>query len=186
MSITISFRPGIGEDVRYIKSSWLHSFRNGEGVKDIPNSVYFDYEEKILRYIIPRCSNVGGILIAYESDGTDEWRDVVDRPILGYIVCEPFEGALMVHMTYVRGYNQAGKKMGKQYRRLGIGTALLEAAQRKFGLETAPLIYTYRTKMCWSEYDFRQRLKDLGATYVFYPKYTLLPSDWETGQAPVG
>ena len=46
----------------------------------------------------------------------------------------------------------------------------------------APILYTYRTEMCWKEYGFRQKLKELGATYVFYPKFSLLPDKWETGR----
>lgn len=180
----ITFRPGVGSDVRYIKNTWLKSFRDGEGVKDVPNSVYYHYEEKILRHIIPRCSNSGGVIIAYEEDHVADYDHIIDRPILGYIVCEPFEGRLLVHMCYVRGYEKAGKKDGQKYRRQGIATELVKEAMRRFRTPTDSFFYTYRTKMCWKEYGFRQALKRAGAVYVLYPKFSLLPSGWETGQTP--
>jgi len=183
-ALQITFRPGVGSDIRYLKNTWLKSFRDGEGVKDIPNSVYYHYEEKVLRYIIPRCSNVGGVIIAYEEDFVDDWEHIVDRPILGYIVCESFEGRLLVHMTYVRGYEKVGKVGGHKYRRQGIATELVKEAMRRFKTPTDSFFYTYRTQMCWKEYDFRQKLKDVGATYVLYPKFSLLPNKWETGQDP--
>jgi len=182
--LQITFRPGVEADVRYFKNTWMKSFRDGEGVKDVPNSVYYHYEEKILRYIIPRCSNTGGVIVAYEEDYVNEWQHIIDRPILGYIVCEPFEGRLLVHMTYVRGYDKPGKVGGHKYRRRGIATALLKEAMRRFKTPTDSFFYTYRTQMCWKEYDFRRALKDIGATYVLYPKFSLLPQNWETGQDP--
>jgi hypothetical protein len=182
--LRIAFRPAVGSDVRYLKHSWLKSFRDGEGVKDIPNSVYFFYEERILQHIIPRCSNQGGVIIAYENDFIDDWHHIVEKDILGYIVCEPFEDRLLVHMCYVRGYDKEGKAKGKQYRRQGIGTALLEEAMRKFKCPTNTFFYTYRTKMCWEQYEFRKKLKERGAKYVLYPKFSLLPRAWETGQTP--
>jgi len=186
----ISFRPGVPADVRYLKNTWLHAFRDGEGVRDIPNGIYWDYEDKVLQVIIPRCSNAKGVLVAYPTQPPDtDWHTIVEAPILGYIVCEPMVDALLVHMTYVRGHQKKGKKTGQQCRRQGIGSALLAEAQRKFHLEGAPIRYTYRTDMCWREYGFRQKLKELGATYVFYPKFSLLPGgcaqcqtpSWETG-----
>ncbi len=183
--ILLAFRPGVESDVRYLKNTWLHAFRDGEGAKDIPNSVYFHYEEKILRYIIPRCSNVGGVIVAYENDHVAEWDHIIDRPILGYIVAEPFEGRLLVHMCYVRGFDKPGKRTGSKYRKRGIGTALLQEAMRKFKTPTNEFMYTYRTKMCWHEFNFRQALKRARATYVLYPKYSLLPKNWETGDAPI-
>lgn len=185
--LTIAFRPGTNADVPYLKSTWLHSFRNGEGARDIPNTVYYKYEGAILTYVIPRCSNQGGVVVAYEDQGPDaSWAQMVDADILGYIVAEEFEGMLLVHMTYVRGYNKPGKKSGNKYRRRGIATELLREVQRKLGLEGKKILYTYRTEMCWQAYAFRKALKRIDADYVLYPKYTLLPGGWETGMPQSG
>ena len=184
--LRIEFRPGVNSDIDYIKSTWLHSYRNGEGVKDVPNSVYYDYENRALVHIIPRCSNTGGVVVAHEAlPESASFADRVDAPILGYIVAEPLEGALLVHFCYVRGYKRAGKKIGAEYRQRGIATALLAEIQRRLRAESQPVLYTYRTEACWKYFGFRQKLKELGITYMPYLKYTLLPSGWETGKLDV-
>lgn len=181
--LPIAFRPGVSADLSYIKNSWLESFRDGDGVRGIPNSFYYEYEQKILRKTLPRCSNSGGVIIAHEHFPEDEYLDCIERPILGWICAEALTTGLLVHYIYVRGHQQKGKKYGGAYRNRGIARSLLEEAQRKQGLEGEPVFYCYRTEPCWSTPRARELHKELKATYVEYYKYSMLPIDW---QGPVG
>lgn len=182
--LTIHFRPACPKDVAYLKSTWLHSFRSGEGAKGCPNSVYYGYHDAILRHVIPRCSNANGILIAYEAlDPDASWGDKVDAPILGYIACEPLTDALLVHMVYVRGHdrNKGPAVNTSSYRQRGIAKALLAEAQRTLFPEPMPVVFTHRTEACWKIYEFRKYLERIDAQYIPYLTYTLLPQGWETG-----
>ena len=182
MTENITFRPAVIKDLPYVKNSWLESFRNGDGVRGIPNTYYYHYEELALRKIIPRCSNSGGLIIAHEHDESDEYTDTLDRDILGWICSEALKTGLLVHYVYVRGFD--GKKRrtnGINWRRKGIATALLMEAQRKLNLTGAPVFYSYRTNVCWDTQEAREFLKEQRATYLPYPKFTLLPQNWETG-----
>ena len=182
MTLEISFRPGVGEDVKYLKATWLHGFRDGEGVRDVPNSIYYDYEGTIMQHTIPRCSNANGVIVAYEAlpEGTS-FLDTVEAPIIGYIVAEAMKDALLIHYVYAKGHERPGKKHGKQFRNQGVARALIERAQTQLQCKGLPIRYTYRTPDCWQNYGWRTYLRRINATYVPYLKFTLLPSGWETG-----
>ena len=177
--LSIAFRPGVGADLKYIKNSWLESFRDGDGVRGVPNSFYYAYEQKIMKKTLPRCSNSGGVIIAHEHFPEDDFVATVERPILGWICAEALTTGLVVHFVYTRGFEQKGKKYGGAYRNRGIARSLLDEVQRKQGCEGMPIFYTHRTEVCWRTPKARELHKDLNATYVPYYKYSLLPTDWQ-------
>lgn len=189
----ISFRPAIPSDLPYIKNSWLESYRNGDGVRGIPNTFYFHYEELLLRKTLPRCSNAGGLLVAYEHQEGMEWADVIEADILGWICCEALKTGLLVHYVYVRGHdNRRNKKIAAKsgdFRGRGVASELLKRCQSDLGTKDQPVYYCYRTAACWETQRGRQALNDRDCVYLPYPKWNI-PStgcaqcgtpSWETG-----
>lgn len=185
--MNITFRPAVGSDIPYIKNSWLESYRNGDGVRGIPNSFYYHYEELLLRKTLPRCSNAGGLLVAYEHQPGMDWAETVEADILGWICCEPLKTGLLVHYTYVRGFDSRKNKkiQGKtaNYRRRGIASELLQHCRVTLGCLDQPVYYTYRTPVCWETQSARDALAEKNCTYLPYPKWNLAPKGWETGTA---
>jgi GNAT superfamily N-acetyltransferase len=181
----IAFRPAVGSDIPYIKNSWLESYRNGDGVRGIPNTFYYHYEELLLRKTIPRCSNSNGLVIAYEHSHDMEYIDTIEADILGWICAEALETGLLVHYCYVRGFDsRRNKKIAgktRDYRRQGIASALLEHVRTSLNTIHQPVYYTYRTNVCWDSKEGRDALEARNCTYLPYPKWTLTPHGWETG-----
>jgi len=183
--MNISFRPAVGSDIPYIKNSWLESYRNGDGVRGIPNKYYYHYEELLLRKSIPRCSNAGGLVVAYEHKPDMDWMDTVKADILGWICAEALETGLLVHYVYVRGFDNRRNKhipsKTNDYRQMGIASSLLDHCRTTLNCLHQPVFYTYRTSVCWDSQRGRDALAARNCTYLPYPKWTLAPQDWETG-----
>lgn len=177
----IAFRPAFGSDIAYIKNSWLESYRNGDGVRGIPNTFYYHYEELLIRKNMARCSNSHGLVIAYEHEPDLTMAEILKKDILGWICCEALEDSLLVHYVYTRGHD-TGRASGKNYRRQGIASALVEHCRAKYMVEDQPVYYTYRTSVCWQPRNARDVLKRFNAVYLPYPKWTLAPDGWETGK----
>ena len=153
-------------------------------MRGIPNGQFYFHEERILRHIIPRCSNAGGVVIAHEHFPEDTFVDTVERDILGWICAEALEEGLLVHYVYVRGHQQRGKHHGSHFRRRGIATELLQNVQHRLGCEGQPVFYSYKTSVCWETPEARDTLRELGATYVMYLKFRFLPQGWADGRGP--
>jgi len=167
-------------DIKYIKNSWLESYRDGDGVRGVPNSFYYEYEQKLLKQTLPRCSNSGGVILAHEHFPEDDYTDCIERPILGWICGEALTTGLLVHYIYVRGHAQKGKNYGGAYRGRGIAASLLAQLAKSQGLEGEPVFYSYRTAVCWETQRAREAHKKFGATYVPYYKFSL--HDWDRGR----
>ena len=190
--LNLSYRRAVGSDVAYIKATWMRGYRNGEGAKSIPNTFYYQYEDAILTHIIPRCSEAGGVLVAYETlpDGATT-EEVLAAPIISYIVAEPLKQGLLVHMLYVRGHDRKGNGQGSTYRQKGVAKAMLAEVDRRFDTQGDPKFYTYRTESCWKDpqtdhtarptHGFRDYLRRIDAAYVPYLRFSLLPQGWECG-----
>lgn len=170
MTNKLAFRPAYEPDIAYIKHTILKTNRQGEGSSGQPNSVYYTYEPAVLSWTLPRCSKVGGIIVAYEAlpEGATT-KQKVEAPILGFIVSEPLKTGLCVHFVYARK------------RRQGIGSALLKQAHEKFKTEGQPVTFTYRPPICWKDPFFLELLRP--PHYIFNPylKMTIPGGGWEVG-----
>lgn len=94
------------EDIAFIYSTWLRSYRHSAHfTKKISNEIYYDMHHKIIDRFISRG---GEILVACPKGEPDV--------ILGYVALET--STPIVQYIYVK----------KNFRRMGIGAALFKAA----------------------------------------------------------
>lgn len=103
--LPIQLRKPHKEDVPFIFSSWLHSYRSSLHTKNVVNTVYFGEHHDLLERIMNRSEAV----IACNADDPNQ--------IFGYIVYERIDNALVVHYIYVK----------QSFRKLGIGKTLLQS-----------------------------------------------------------
>jgi len=113
----VLIRPPAAEDLPFIFSSWLKSYRDSDCAKHIPNEPYFRFHHKIVESILSRASESGTatIKIACLADSSEN--------ILGWLVSE----GPVLHYVYIKN----------AFRRLGIASKLLG--------DYRPQIYSHRT-----------------------------------------
>src|ERR1017187_7149175 len=126
MTQDFHIRPVQGDDIPFIYSTWLRSFRNDSFVGlSVKKNVFFDNYQLILDRILSKSNTK--TLVACK----------IDEPnvIYGYLVAEPNESVL--HYAFVK----------ESFWGLGIAKALFHAA---FGAEgavsTSAVSITHRTK----------------------------------------
>lgn len=120
-SVPFYFRRANVDDVPFITSSWLRSYRNSDEVKGTPNGQYYHYQHKLIEALIPR-SIV--IVVANREDSTH---------ILGWAVAELTDQALLLHYVYIKN----------DFREQGIASQLIQFME---GVEKPPAwITTHRT-----------------------------------------
>lgn len=106
--VKLAFRPADGEDLNFIFSAWLKSFRNNSWVKSAPNPVYYRYQHELIEKALSR----GDCIIAH-PEGSPEH-------ILGFVAFEERGGMFIVNYLYVK----------QPYRKLKIATELLSKFPR--------------------------------------------------------
>lgn len=153
---TLALRAATQEDVPFIKSSWLESYRYGRAVRGVPNSIYYAMHDKVSQFLL--------------ADGEVTMVvDEADPSVIAGWACYKVEGPMLVlHYVYVRG----------SWRRKGVATRLLQGI---LALSEATLVaYTHDTE-AWYRYLGPKREKDyLGAAWVYDPYQVMkaLPEGW--------
>ncbi len=91
-NIPIAIRDGVPEDVSFIFSSWLKSYRGGGGMlqRHVDNTIYFTEQHKLVERLLKRC------VVKIATDPADP------ATIYGYIVYEHLDGILTMHYGYVK------------------------------------------------------------------------------------
>ena len=163
-------RPAKGNDVACITSNWLNTFRNAASSWGVPNTEYFYYEHKVLEWILPRSTTV----IMCPEEDPDQ--------IVGFMVYEKLEGALLVHWVHIK----------VDFRGRGLARGMVEAVLDVEG--HPPVIHDYRTlhsadinKMHRQRHkDYKKGLAEKPKypdtsdwRYNYYLKFTTLPEGWE-------
>lgn len=98
----IAIRAGEADDLPFIFSAWLKSYRRSPTVKDVPAKVYFAKQHDLIERLLTR----SGVLIAHpEGDPST---------ILGFAVVSPID-TQTIHWVYVK----------HAFRRMGIARRLL-------------------------------------------------------------
>lgn len=118
----IHIRTPVQDDMPFIYSSWLKSYRGTDFAKNITNSVYYEYHHNVIEDLI----NNSTIVLATDINDTTH--------IMAYIIAAKINGLLTVHYLYVK----------HTYRRLGIGKTLFSI----FDKDTdSPICYTHETSL---------------------------------------
>lgn len=101
------FRGATADDLSYVISSWLKSYRNGSArAREVPGPVYFDQHHRVASALLGRST----ISVVSHRDQADA--------ILAYLVSERAGRVLVVHYAYSK----------RPFRRLGLASALLRTA----------------------------------------------------------
>lgn len=118
-------RPALLEDVPFIFSSWLKSYRDAPAVRGVPNSIYYAEQHRLIEKVFS--SKNLRVYIACDKEETTQ--------IFGYLVAEVSESGPVLHWEYVK----------HSFRNFGVGKGL-----EKHLLEVCPgpLTYTQAGKNC--------------------------------------
>lgn len=143
--LPIALRHTHAEDISFIFSSWLKSYRNSLHVKNISNTVYYGEHHKVLERIMKRSEAI------IACDPKDQSQ------IFGYMVYEIITGVLVVHYAYVK----------QSFRKLGIMNKMLEHAGRK---KDTPFVYSHETH---TGSKLSIKYKAFYNPYVYYQGYAL-------------
>lgn len=170
----LKLRPANKHDVPYITSTWLRSFRDSRVVRNIPNTLYYQYHHKLLEELLPRCAERGGILVAcdWQENVSESLGDPGQR-ILGYLVGEPLKIGPMIHYCYVR----------KQHRGKGIGKKLLDTfyEDHEYNKGDVSLLYTHHSK-AMDRSEFFGKLEPLDPVHHLYFLFSSMPPEWDLGR----
>lgn len=120
---TIRIRPAMEEDIPFIFSTWLKSYRDSLFAQNISTTIYYAEHHKVVERLLKSCS----VFVACDD------KDV--SQLYGYICAENIDSILVVHYTYVK----------HSFRWLGIGRQLLNAIEHD---QTKVSIFTHNTKIC--------------------------------------
>jgi hypothetical protein len=91
------------EHVSMVFSSWLKSYRNSMFVKNIPSTIYFSEQHKLIQ----KCIKNGKTIVAVSPEDTEQ--------IIGWINFQVVDGIYCLHYAYVK----------QLYRGCGVLAALL-------------------------------------------------------------
>jgi len=106
----IIYRPPTPDDLTFIMSSWLKSYRNSDFANFLSNDVYYKSHAIVIQEILDR-SNVAMIVDPQDPNH-----------LYGYIVFENFKGSFVLHYIYIK----------YAYRNLGLCKDALQAAYPNF------------------------------------------------------
>jgi hypothetical protein len=106
LKLPIDFRSGTPEDIPFIFSSWLKSYRKGSWGESHPIADrYFKLQHDVIEGIMRDCR----VVVACDPED--------HAHLFGYIVFRPHDGYSIIDWVYVK----------KPFRKLGIAATLLES-----------------------------------------------------------
>lgn len=167
----LKIRSANKHDVPYITSTWLRDFRSSRTVRNVPNTLYYQYHHKLLEELLPRCSEKGGLLVAcdWQENISASLGDPGQR-IIGWLCGEPLAIGPMVHYSYVR----------KTHRGKGIGRKLLNTFYDDHGYrkDEVSLLYTHQAKQL-DKASFFDKLQPLDPVHHLYFLFSSMPDRWD-------
>ena len=116
----IRLRTANDEDLPFIFSSWLKSYRSSHFAKKITNTIYFGDHHKVIEHLLKNSI----VMISCNEEDPSQ--------IYGYAVGSQVDGIFILHFIYVK----------HTFRNMGIGSMLLDSYG--FDKENASL-YTHHT-----------------------------------------
>jgi GNAT superfamily N-acetyltransferase len=118
----VRIRKATENDIPFIFSSWLKSYRDSVFASNITTTIYYNEHHKVIERLLKSCQ----VYVACNDLQVDE--------LYGFICAEEVEGILVIHFTYVK----------QIYRNLGVGSSLLNVFNHSADVAT---LYTHATKM---------------------------------------
>ncbi len=106
----VTTRGAKGEDLNFILSTWLKSYKDSDFGRSIPNEIFFSFHQSLIRKIIGHEHNAVTILCAPEDP----------NQIIGYIVYNT--KAPIVFFTYMKF----------SFRRLGLAKMLFNKVKEEY------------------------------------------------------
>lgn len=156
----VAVRPVRRADQAFIFDSWLKSFRGGDGVKPIPEQLFYGYHHKVVEKLLKS----GCVAMIVSADDADY--------IWGYAVFETMgtaEGKVLVlHYMYLKG----------QFRKAGFGKAIWDMI---LAMEQPAVVMTTHRTGPWRHFMRRWSLGKESTPPVLYNPYLLwtgLPGGW--------
>lgn len=131
--MTATIRAVNNEDIPFVLSSWLKSYRYSQAARNVVNDIYFSEQVGQKARILEMLSDCRTLVACDEEEGDC---------IYGWICAESIEGSVppVVHYVYVKS----------SYRRRGLARALLKAA----GVGGAPFWATHETAAIRGRIDY--------------------------------
>ena len=132
MKESVRLRTLIDDDLPFLFSSWLKSYRSSHFAEKITNTIYFEDHHKVIERIIKNSK----VLIACNPADPSQ--------LYGYSVATEEGGVLVLHFLYVK----------HTFRNMGIGKTLLDAVGHE---RDKAAVYTHHTRMAdklASKYNF--------------------------------
>lgn len=106
MKLPVAYRAPTEEDLPFIYSTWLKSYRNTDWAKHMSNDTYYFHHKAICAAILESPTTVT-TLICDESD---------PEQLYGYVVAQVIGGKPLLHFAYIK-YN---------FRKLGLMKSLIQ------------------------------------------------------------
>ena len=132
MKESVRLRTLIDDDLPFLFSSWLKSYRSSHFAEKITNTIYFSDQHKLIEKLI------GDSKVVVACNGEDPSQ------VYGYIVGGEVDGISLLHFIYVK----------HTFRNMGIGKTLLDAVGHE---SDKAAVYTHHTRMSdklASKYNF--------------------------------
>lgn len=101
----VALREATSEDVNFIFSSWLKSYRSSDFAKCITDTIYFEYHHDVIENLIATSQ----VIVACDKKKPHE--------IYGYMVAQVVDNIFTIHYTYVK----------QPFRRIGIADLMFKA-----------------------------------------------------------
>lgn len=146
------------EDIDFITSSWLQSYRTGGCmVESVPNSIYFRQHHRLLEKLIPESV----VLIACNDED--------DEQIFGWICAQIVDNFLCIHYLYVKD----------SFRRFGIAEELVRLLMQTQPVDQTLILTTHQTRKVRAMQTSDRQIKKVRIQYSPYLLFMLLDgSKW--------
>lgn len=122
-TIPILLRAPKAEDINFIYSSWLKSYRNSEDASRMSNEVYYGHHKKVIEQLLQTSNAV----IACNPADPDQ--------VYGYTIFQVVNGVMVIHYTYTKF----------TFRKLGIAKEMIHANFPTLGTE--PIVVTHANRV---------------------------------------
>jgi hypothetical protein len=176
----VLFRLADDRDKSFLFRRSLAELRVSPAYRGVSNDTFYKYAHRALEHHLTRCP----VHVAYPSGYIDENGEAVlgsSNNIVGFIVADPTNKGLIVHMLYTRRSFDKDGGITDDYRRLGIASRLVAHMRSIYELPE-DLIYTFQPKMISSNEEFRERVqRDRKTAFNPFMFFTMLPAHWEQG-----